>query len=123
MGVFLIFYWTEYPFDQGGYASFILLAGNVVCAGIFLISEWNSLQKKHSNFSKLENYFRAFEHKFRAIWLTVLSTVVGLVPFLFYENEPFWFALGLGTCGGLLMSLLVILIALPLMLLKAEKGS
>jgi multidrug efflux pump subunit AcrB len=49
--------------------------------------------------------------------LTVLSTVVGLIPFLIYgQNEAFWFALGVGTIGGLMMSLIGIIFYLPLFL-------
>lgn len=121
VGVFLAFYWFDFNFDQGGYASFVLLAGNVVCAGIFIISEWNILQKKNPEKNKLEMYVTAFKHKITPIWLTVASTIVGLVPFLMYENEPFWFAFGVGTIGGLVASLVVLIIFLPSFLLKNKK--
>ena len=121
VGVFLAFYWFDFNFDQGGYASFVLLAGNVVCAGIFIISEWNILQKKNPEKNKLEMYVMAFKHKITPIWLTVASTIVGLVPFLMYENEPFWFAFGVGTIGGLVASLVVLIIFLPSLLLKNKK--
>lgn len=118
VGVFLAFYWFDFNFDQGGYASFVLLAGNVVCAGIFIIAEWNTLQKQFPEQPKIETYLRAFKHKIGPIWLTVASTIVGLIPFLLYENEPFWFALGVGTIGGLLMSLVVLLVFMPCFLIK-----
>jgi multidrug efflux pump subunit AcrB len=120
VGVFLAFYWFDYNFDQGGYASFVLLAGNVVCAGIFIIAEWNTLRKHYPEMSLFDLYLLAFRHKIIPIWLTVVSTVVGLIPFLLYENEPFWFALGVGTIGGLLMSLVVLVVFLPCFLLKAK---
>lgn len=120
IGVFLAFYWFDFNFDQGGYASFVLLAGNVVCAGIFVIAEWNTLQKIYPNTSSFDLYLRAFRHKIDPIWLTVISTIVGLVPFLLYQNEPFWFALGVGTIGGLLMSLVVLLLFLPVFLLTEK---
>lgn len=120
VGVFLAFYWFDYNFDQGGYASFVLLAGNVVCAGIFIIAEWNILQKVDPKSSTFALYLRAFQHKIRPILLTVLSTIFGLVPFLLYENESFWFALGVGTIGGLLMSLLVLVFFLPVFLMNKK---
>lgn len=122
IGVFLAFYWFDYNFDQGGYASFVLLAGNVVCAGIFVIAEWNTLRKRHPEISLFDLYLLAFRHKISPIWLTVVSTVVGLIPFLLYENEPFWFALGVGTIGGLLMSLVVLVIFLPCFLLNVKSS-
>lgn len=123
IGVFLTFYWFDFNFDQGGYASFILLSGNVVCAAIFVITEYNLLKKKKRYVSDVILYVKAFNYKIIPIVLTILSTVVGLLPFLLYgEKEPFWFAFGVGTIGGLLMSLLVIIVYLPLFLkLKKEK--
>jgi multidrug efflux pump subunit AcrB len=119
IGVFLTFYWFDFNFDQGGYASFVLLSGNVVCAGIFIIAEYNRLQKRLPNASSIRLYLKAYHHKIVPILLTVLSTVVGLVPFLIFgQNEPFWFALGAGTIGGLLMSLVMIWFFLPLMVVK-----
>lgn len=123
IGVFLAFYCTGSNFDQGGYAAFVLLAGNVVCAGIFIIAEFNRLRQEFPNTTLLELYVSAFRHKIRPILLTVLSTVVGMVPFLLYEQEPFWYALGLGTIGGLLMSLLAIVLYLPLWLLPGQPAN
>lgn len=118
IGVFLTFYCFDYNFDQGGYASFVLLSGNVVCAAIFIIAEFNQLKKIHAKTSAFRLYLKAYQHKIVPILLTVLSTVVGLVPFLIYgETEAFWFSLGVGTIGGLLMSLLAIWVYLPLFLI------
>ncbi len=122
-GVFLTFYLFDFNFDQGGYASFILLSGNVVCAAIFIMTEYNILKKKNLHASDISLYIKAFNHKVIPILSTVFSTIVGLIPFLIYgEKEPFWFAFGVGTIGGLLMSLLVIPIYLPLFL-KFQKNT
>jgi multidrug efflux pump subunit AcrB len=117
IGVFLTFYFFELNFDQGGYASFVLLSGNVVCAAIFILAEFNQLQKKHPSQHALLLYIKAFNHKIIPIFLTVISTVVGLIPFLLFgQSEVFWFALGAGTIGGLLISLIGIILYLPLFL-------
>ncbi|SOD83025.1 efflux RND transporter permease subunit [Spirosoma fluviale] len=120
-GVFLAFYWTDSNFDQGGYASFILLAGNVVCAGIFMVAEMNRLQKRFPSLTRFAAYQKAFRHKIGPVLLTVLSTVVGMVPFLLYEQEAFWYALGIGTIGGLLMSLVAVTGYLPLFLVRRAR--
>lgn len=117
IGVFLTFYWFDFNFDQGGYASFVLLSGNVICAAIFIIAEFNNLRKLHPTAKTFKLYIKAYNHKIIPILLTVLSTVVGLIPFLIYgQNEVFWFALGAGTIGGLMMSLIGIVLYLPLFL-------
>jgi hypothetical protein len=47
----------------------------------------------------------------------IFSTVLGLVPFLWGgQSEVFWFAFAAGSIGGLLFSLLAILLYLPLFL-------
>jgi len=52
-----------------------------------------------------------------AILLTILSTVLGLVPFIWGgQKEVFWFAFAVGASGGLIFSLVAILFYLPLFL-------
>lgn len=117
IGIFLTFYLFDFNFDQGGYASFILLSGIVVNSSIYIINEYNNLKKRYRNFniSRQKLYLKAFNNKIVPILLTIISTVLGLVPFIIYgQNEVFWFALAVGSIGGLLFSILVILIYLPL---------
>ncbi len=119
IGVFITFSVFEFNFDQGGYAAFILLSGNVVCAAIFIISEYNLIRQTNSLLSPIRLYLKAFNHKIYPIVLTIISTIVGLIPFLIYgQKEAFWFSLGAGTIGGLLMSMIAIFVFLPLFLIK-----
>lgn len=123
IGVFLAFYWSNSNFDQGGYAGFVLLSGNVVCAGIFIIAEMNRLHKRFPRLSAWQTYLKAFRHKIVAIFLTVMSTIIGMVPFLLYNHEPFWYALGISTIGGLTMSLFAVLLFMPLFVLPKKLSS
>ena len=122
IGIFTAFYLTGANFDQGGYTSFILLAGNVVYAGIFIISEMNKIKKQFPKLSITNVYLKAFRYKISTILMTVLSTIFGMIPFIIFKNEPFWFSFGIGTVGGLLISLLAIFIYLPIFLLKTDKN-
>ena len=45
--------------------------------------------------------------------LTILSTILGFVPFIIGTKEAFWYPLAIGTIGGLLMSLVGIYFFLP----------
>ena len=46
---------------------------------------------------------------------TILSTVLGFIPFLIEgRTAGFWYSLAVGTIGGLLMSLIGLLFILPL---------
>ena len=112
IGVFLTFYLFDINFDQGGFASFILLAGITVNAGLYIINEYNNVSRLGS--SHLRKYLKAFNHKIIPILLTISSTILGLVPFLIGgQNEAFWFAFAAGSIGGLLFSLIGLLVFLP----------
>ncbi|MBN1252329.1 MAG: efflux RND transporter permease subunit [Bacteroidales bacterium] len=114
IGVFLTFYLFDFSFDQGGFASFILLSGIVVNAGIYIINEFNQIK---NNNNSLRNYLKAFNHKITPIFLTIISTILGLVPFIYSgQNDVFWFAFAAGSIGGLLFSFIAIIIYLPILL-------
>ena len=119
IGVFLTFYVFDFNFDQGGLASFVLLSGITVNASIFIINGFNKLKKENPNKNSLEIYMEAFKQKIFPIVLTIVSTILGFIPFVKDgQNEVFWFALGAGTIGGLLFSLVGILLYLPIFTLK-----
>jgi multidrug efflux pump subunit AcrB len=119
IGVFLTFYLFDFNFDQGGLASFILLSGITVNSSIYIINSFNKLLKSNPDEEKLNLYLEAFKQKIFPIILTIFSTILGFIPFVMEgQNEVFWFAMGVGIIGGLLFSLLGILIYLPIFTLK-----
>lgn len=119
IGVFLTFYWFELNFDQGGFASFILLCGITVNASIYIINEYNAIRKQFPSRSPGKSYIKAWNRKVLPIFLTVVSTILGFIPFMVgNEKEGFWFPLSAGTIGGLIMSIIGIFIFLPIFTLK-----
>lgn len=119
IGVFLTFYVLDFNFDQGGLASFVLLSGITVNASIFILNGYNKLKKQCPNRENIPLYLEAFKQKIFPIMLTIVSTILGFIPFVKDgQNEVFWFALGAGTIGGLLFSLLGILFYLPVFTLN-----
>lgn len=114
-GLFLVFYWFDINFDQGGYAALILLSGLVVNAAIYILNDFNGIAKCSDGYT-LKNYIKAFSAKIIPVLLTIVSTILGLVPFLIGgQNDVFWFALAAGAIGGLIYSLVIILFVLPLL--------
>ena len=120
IGAFLTFYLFELKFDQGGFASFVLLSGLVVNAGIYLINDYNIFRRKGIR-GGMTTYLRAYNRKIIPIMLTVLSTVLGLVPFVVISREPFWFSFAAGAMGGMVFSIIAILFYLPVFLPLKER--
>jgi multidrug efflux pump subunit AcrB len=114
IGVFLTFYLLDINFDQGGFASFVLLCGIVVNSGLYILNDYNQMIR-NTRRSKLRCYINAFNHKIVPIILTILSTILGLIPFVWAgQNEVFWFSFAAGAMGGLVFSLIALFVYLPL---------
>ena len=128
IGLFLTYYITGVPFGTGGFAAMVLLAGLTVNAGIYIICQNNNQQDLRillANWDKREKhrigckkYVTAFNHKIIPILLTILSTVLGMIPFLIDgpDSQPFWYSLAVGTIGGLMFSIVPIFLFLPCVL-------
>jgi len=122
IGLFLTFYLFRLNFDQGGFAALVLLCGLTINAAIYIINDFNNL--KNSPCSSRRKYIQALHGKISPVMLTILSTILGLIPFVVGEQrEPFWFALAAGTMGGLLFSLVGILFYLPLFFFRKKQRS
>ena len=64
-------------------------------------------------------YVKAWNSKIIPIFLTVVSTILGFIPFMVGDvKEGFWFPLAAGTIGGLVMSVIGIFFYLPIFTLK-----
>lgn len=115
IGLFLTFYFTKFSFDQGGLAALIMLSGISVNAGIYVINQYNLLFRRDVvPDNPVTFYIKAYNHKIIPILLTIISTILGLTPFLIDgRNEVFWFSFAVGTMGGLLFSIIGIVFILP----------
>lgn len=120
IGLFLIFYFSGFPFDQGGYAAFIMLGCLVTNAGIFIINDINNVCGIKSN----RKMIKAVLNRSRTIILTIIAAICGLLPFLLEgASEVFWFSLALGTTGGLIFSLFAVFLFLPVLLWTKKSTS
>ena len=118
IGLFLIFAWGGFYFDQGGYAAFLMLGGLVVNSAIFIFSDY----KNQKGRLQYRNVTKSVFQKAWPITLTVVSTCVGLIPFLINgDKEVFWFSLSVGMIGGLAFSTFVVLFVLPALMIERKK--
>lgn len=119
IGLFLVFGLTDFTFDKGGFAAFVMLSGITVNAGIYLVSAW---RQSRTASSEVRRYVKSFDRKIWPVSLTILSTILGLVPFLFDgPGEVFWFSFAIGTIGGMVFSVLAFVLYLPVFCLKKGK--
>jgi multidrug efflux pump subunit AcrB len=122
IGVFLTFYLFDLNFDQGGFASFVLLCAITVNAGIYIINEYNRIRTAKPSITPVKAYIKAWNTKVFPIFLTIISTILGFLPFMVgLAREGFWFPLATGAVGGLAMSFVGLFMFLPVFLLKKEK--
>ena len=100
-----------------------MLSGISVNAGIYVINQYNLLRRKGEGIkSPIPFYIKAYNHKIIPILLTIISTILGLTPFLIDgRNEVFWFSFAVGTMGGLLFSIIGIVFILPVWGRKTQK--
>lgn len=115
-GLFLTFALFRIPFDMGGMASMVMLSGLAVNAAFYMLNEYyRQASRRDTSFAKA--YTKAFNFKITPILLTVLSTFLGLLPFLLDgPEEAFWFPFAAGTMGGLLFSIPALVFLFPIWL-------
>ncbi len=118
IGTFLTYYFTGINFGTGGFASLVLLCGLVVNSAIYLINEYRSYGSWLGSRDLIRLYVKAYNHKITPIILTVISTVLGLVPFLLDSDggSEFWLSFALGSISGLLFSLIALVLFMPILM-------
>ena len=122
IGIFLTFYLFKLNFDQGGFAAFVLLCALTINANIYVIDEYNNIHATNRKRPPLKIYLKAWNAKINPIFLTIISTILGFIPFMLGESkEAFWFPLAAGTIGGLVVSFVGIFCFLPLFMGMGKK--
>lgn len=123
IGCFLGFYFFGLKFNEGGLAAFILMCGLAVNAVLYILNDYNN-KVKAGRPRGLPTYLRAWNAKIIPIILTIVSTVLGFIPFLIGEEvSEFWTSLAIGTMSGLVFSLGILMMYLPLFFIKRKRKS
>lgn len=121
MGLFLAYPIFGVSFGQGGFAAMIMLCGITVNAGIYLTSEYRTIAEA-SGRTGLKTYIKAYNRKIIPTMLTILSTVLGLIPFLFDGRQSqFWFSFAVGVMSGMLFSVIAIVMVMPVFFPMEER--
>ena len=64
--------------------------------------------------NRAQDLHKAYNRKIIPTMLTILSTVLGLIPFLFDGRQSqFWFSFAVGVMSGMLFSVISIVMVMP----------
>lgn len=102
-----------YPFGMTSFIGLISLCGVVIRNGIILVDYAIQLRKTE-NISVKEAAIAAGKRRMRPILLTSAAAAVGVVPMII-SKSPLWGPLATIICFGLLFSMLMTLIVLPVL--------
>jgi len=114
-GIILLLYWFNLEFNEGTLVSVFMCSGLVVNSSIYILSDYRNSITGNTHDNKAEILAISIIRKARPVLITHLSTILGLLPFIFLEEKnSFWFAMAAGTTGGLIISLPLVFILISL---------
>jgi HAE1 family hydrophobic/amphiphilic exporter-1 len=120
-GVVAALFISHKPISRGVIIGAIMLAGIVVNNAIILVDRINFLRVKKDGGRK-DRYWQIFhsaimagEDRFRPIFMTTSTTILGLVPMAFDKSESanLWSPLAITVIGGLTSSTIMTLFLVP----------
>ncbi|MFH0736868.1 MAG: efflux RND transporter permease subunit [bacterium] len=104
---------TTYPFGFTSFAGVISLCGMVVRNGILLVDYADEL-RYNQNVDVKEAAIQAAKRRMRPIFLTSAAAAIGVVPMIL-GGSSLWGPLGAVVCFGLMFSMVLTLIVLPIL--------
>ena len=105
-----------YPINMLSFLGIIALVGIVVNDGLVLIGKFNGFLKEGYKFN--DALYEAGKSRFRAIFLTSLTTIAGLTPLIFEKSRQaqFLIPMAIAIAYGIALATVLTLVMLPLML-------
>lgn len=120
MGIFISFVIHQQPISFLALVGFVGVAGVVVNDAIVMVNFAVNLRKENPNLPIDEIALRAASSRLRAILLTTLTTVLGLLPTAYGigGKDPFLVPLSLSLAWGLFFATFLTLFIIPLLYVK-----
>ncbi|MGH9866643.1 MAG: efflux RND transporter permease subunit [Candidatus Polarisedimenticolia bacterium] len=112
---------TGTPFNLMAWIGMLMLIGIVVNNGIVLLDHMNQLRK--AGVPRDEAIIRAGRDRLRAIVMTALTTVAGLIPLAVGGSRVgglYYFPLARTVMGGIIASTILTLLVLPIIMIGVE---
>ena len=106
IGVMMGSLYNDIAFDHAAIAGSLLCVGVVVNNAILLMHEMQHQRQK--GIIKLRGWYYVYRNKMRAVLITTLTTIGGLLPLIFLGGSDFWQTLATVVVWGLSVSTLLI---------------
>jgi len=111
---------TDQPMDDLVWFGILMLAGLVVNAPIVMLDLCQTFRKEHG-FRRIRAIFQACDQRLRPVSMTVLTTVIGLLPLAVKRTEGGQSSgMAITIIGGLLSSTILTLLVIPCLYLASE---
>ncbi len=117
IGVFFIYYIGGFTFSSSSYIGLIFMFGIILNNSILLLDHINVHHWKHRYPSYRQVVIQASIERIRPIMMTTVTTILGLLPILFFQVEDskdIWYNLAVSTIGGLAAGTILGLICIPI---------
>ena len=116
VGVVWGHYWLDAPLSFFSFLGMVALVGIMVNDSLVLVAAFNDRLKEGMDFD--EALLEAGVSRFRAIWLTSLTTILGLAPLMLEKSfqAQFLIPMAVSIAFGLFMATFLTLLALPVFL-------
>jgi multidrug efflux pump subunit AcrB len=103
----------------------IAVFGVIVNDALVLLDRYNTIRREHAMLPAIAAAAAAARHRFRAVFLTSATTILGLSPLLYERGDDLIFVVPfvVSMVGGLVLSGAFILFLLPALVMLAEGGS
>ncbi len=123
IGVFLLYYSLNLMLSEGTYAALLIVCALVTNNALYIVYDLNHIKMRFR--SKITDdvrvYSKAMQGKASPIFVTTITAVLSLLPFLITGEETgFWYVVAVGTIGGLAFSIIGIFLFLPLCLISKK---
>ena len=98
------------------------VSGIIVNDALVLLHRYNTLRKEQAHLPAIAVVAAASHHRFRAVLLTTLTTLLGLSPMLYERSDELLFLIPLvvSMFGGLIFATVFVLLFLPALVMLIE---
>ena len=123
-GAIMGHYWMKMDFSLLSMIAIFGLSGVVINTSIILFHQYHVLTVEYPKLSASERVIKAVCYRFRAIFLTTITTTIGLLPILMETSQqakwvqPF----AISFIFGLLFSTIFMCVGIPACIALVEKG-